>query len=227
MDTILSIQVTEAYIFIVKTDLHEQAYLLAVPLTAVWSLTVEPGDVVALQSMDNLVLEIPLSSKLPIGRDVKTSSNKDKMLEGPGELETTISIVACMHTDEIYEAQLHFSMWKIVIRAPVGTQAPVLVSHKSMCGDFDVDPNPLYSSIRMSNMTRSGRFVVEPRDVWGSRHLFSSSCSRIRSGDNRLIPIEIPCSGDLLNIDRIVFDEISGDIYWTCFSHVSFVLTRY
>lgn len=227
MDTILNIQVTKAYIFIVKIDLHEQAYLLAVPLIAVWSLTVEPGDVVALQSMDNLVLEIPLSSKLPIGRDVKTFSHKDKMLEGPGELETTISIVACMHTDEIYEAQLHFSMWKIVIRASVGTQAPVLVSHKSICGDFDVDPNPLYSSIRMSNMTRSGRFVVETRDVWGSRHLFSSSCSRIRSGDIRLIPIEIPCSGDLLNIDRIVLDEISGDIYWTCFSHVGFVLTRY
>lgn len=174
-----------------------------------------------------MVLEIALPSKLPIGGDAKMSSYKDNILEEAGELETTISIVACMHTDEIYEAQLHFGLWRIAIRASVGSEAPVLVSNESICGDLDVDPNPLYSSIRMSNMTRSGRFVIETRDIWGSRHLFSSSCSRIRSGDNRLIPIEIPCAGDLLNIDRIVFDEISGDIYWTCFSHVGFVLTRY
>lgn len=90
-----------------------------------------------------IVLGIPLSSKLLIEGDVKTSSYKNVILEEPGEPETTISAVACMHTDEIYEAQLHYSMWKIVIRASVSTRATVLISHESMCGDFDVDQNPL------------------------------------------------------------------------------------
>lgn len=193
---------SDAFIFILSLKELYGPYLSVLLLSTVWGS--DESSCRALWEFDK-ALHISVPFDFLSGDDIKMSVYaKDKLnCAVPNENEVLLTVLHCSLSEEVPGVQ--FNIWRVGIgEFPHASETPIILSQNlasERLSSSSESPSPL-TFLRLSRLTRSGRFVVVVRDARGSRGFYASSCARIASGDLRLVPIEAPCDGDMINVDR-------------------------